>query len=88
MHNTIKNNKDNNLLPLSSDDLLYIEEESDEEDASQLAAINDSFLGELSVASALNCKDIKSHISVPSNEDIQTVLLKQKRQQLLDKLSA
>lgn len=87
MHNTIKNNKDN-LLPLSSDDFLYIEEESDEEDATQLAAINDSFLGEPSVVSALNCKDIKSHISVPSNEDIQTVLLEQKRQQLLDKLSA
>jgi len=96
VQSTIKNNKADTLLPLSSDDLLYIEEESDEvEDCSRLSAIRDSFLEEspnataiaASTLSALTSKDIKSHVSVPSSEDIQAVLLEQKRQKLLAKLS-
>lgn len=83
-------------MPLSSDDLLYIEEESDEgEDASLLTTIQDSFLVESTssavalpaMLSALTNKDIKSHVSVPSSDDIQAVLLEQKRQKLLSKLS-
>lgn len=96
VQSTIKNNKADTLLPLSSDDLLYIEEESDEgEDASLLATIQDSFLVESTssavalpvMLSALTSKDIKSHVSVPSSDDIQAVLLEQKRQKLLAKLS-
>jgi len=92
VQSTIKNNKADTLLPLSSDDLLYIEEESDEgEDAS----LQGSFLIESTssavalpaMLSALTSKDIKSHVSVPSSDDIQAVLLEQKRQKLLAKLS-
>jgi hypothetical protein len=95
VQSTIKNNKADTLLPLSSDDLLYIEEESDEGEDASLTTIQDSFLIESTssavalpaMLSALTSKDIKSHVSVPSSDDIQAVLLEQKRQKLLAKLS-